>query len=56
MYNVKIGIPHEKHSKGNNRQMKRQPMEWEKISISHISDKELITKIYEELLQLNSKQ
>ena len=56
VYYVKIGIPHEKHSKGNNRQMKRQPMEWEKISTNQISDKELITKIYKELLQLNSKQ
>ena len=44
-----------KNSKGNNRQMKRQPMEWEKISTHHISDRELITKIYEELLQLNGK-
>ena len=34
----------------------RQPMEWEKISTHHISDRELITKIYEELWQLNSKQ
>ena len=53
---MKTGIPHEKHSKGNSRQMKRQPMEWEKIPTDHISVKELITKIYEELLQLNSKQ
>ena len=31
-------------SKGNNK-MKRQPMEWEKISVNHVSGKELIHKI-----------
>ena len=35
--------------------MKRQLTEWEKIFANHISDKRLITKIYKELIQLNSK-
>jgi hypothetical protein len=34
---------------------KRQLTEWEKIFINHISDKELISKIYKELKQFNSK-
>ena len=34
--------------------MKRQSMEWEKIFANHISNKELISKIYKEFIQLNS--
>lgn len=33
-----------------------QPMDWENIFINHISDKELLSKIYRKLLQLSSKK
>ena len=36
--------------------MKRQPIEWEKISANHISDKGLIPKIYEELINSIEKK
>jgi len=36
--------------------MKMQPMAWEKIFASHISDKRLVSKIYKELIQLTSKK
>lgn len=32
-----------------------QLMEWEKILANHVSDKELISRIYTELLQLNKQ-
>ena len=36
--------------------VKRQPSEWEKIIAYEATDKELISKIYEQLLQLNSRK
>ena len=35
--------------------VKRQPSEWEKIIANEAMDKELISKIYKQLLQLNSR-
>ena len=32
----------------------KQPTEWEKIFANHISDKELVSRIFKELLQLNN--
>ena len=36
--------------------MKRQPSEWEKIRANKAMDKELISKIYKQLLQLHSRR
>ena len=36
--------------------MKRQPSEWEKIIANEATDKELISEIYNQLLQLNSRK
>ena len=36
--------------------MKRQPSEWEKIIANEATDKELFSKIYKQLLQLNSRK
>ena len=36
--------------------VKRQPSEWEKIIANEAPDKELISKIYKQLLQLNSRK
>ena len=35
---------------------KRQPSEWEKIIANEATDKQLISKIYKQILQLNSRQ
>ena len=36
--------------------VKRQPSEWEKIITNEGTDKELISKVYKQLLQLNSRK
>ena len=35
--------------------VKRQPSEWEKIIANEATDKELISKVYKQFLQLNSR-
>ena len=37
-------------------QVKRQPSEWERIIANEATDKQLISKIYKQLLQLNSRK
>ena len=36
--------------------MERQPSEWEKIIAKETTDKELISKIYQQLIQLNIRK
>ena len=43
------------HNKGNHKK-KRPPTEWEKIVANDTNDKSLISKIYKQFIQLNSKK
>ena len=43
-------------SKGNSKQGKRQPSEWEKIIANETTDKGLISKIYKQLIHLNTRK
>ena len=36
--------------------VKRQPLEWKKIIANEATDKKLISKIYKQLLKLNSRK
>ena len=36
--------------------VKRQPSEWEKIIANKASDKELISKLYKQLMQINTRK
>ena len=36
--------------------VKRQPSEWEKIIANEVTDKQLISKIYKQLIQLNPRK
>ena len=38
------------------KKMKRQPTEWEKMLAKHISDKERVSRLHKEILQLNNKK
>ena len=43
------------HNKGNYKQGERQPSEWENTIANETTDKELISKIYKQLMQLREK-
>ena len=43
-------------TKGTISKVKRQPSDWEKIIANEETDKGLISKIYKQLLQLNSRK
>ena len=44
------------HSKGNYKQGEKQLSKWEKIIVNETTDKGLISKIYKQLIQLNTRK
>ena len=45
------------HSKGNHlKKKKRQPTEWEKILANNVTDKDLISKVNKQHIQLNNNK
>ena len=42
------------HNKGNNKQKEKEPTGWEKIFANDVTDKRLASKIYEQIMILNS--
>ena len=44
------------HNEGNYKQGKKTASEWEKIITNEATDKELISKLYKQLMQLNSRK
>ena len=44
------------HNKGNISRVKRHPSEWEKTIANKTTDKELISNMYKQLMQLNTRK
>ena len=44
------------HNEGNYKQCEKTASEWEKITANKTTDKELISKMYKQLMQLNTRK